>query len=77
MIDKQQIVDLLVEAEFEFWSHDLEPPTRRDLMVSITRYNAIAEKLFNYIQSEVELARQHGFDSALYTWNKDSAEFYK
>ena len=77
MIDKQQIVDLLIEAEFEFWSYDQEPPSKKDLLVSITRYNSIAEKLLDYLQSEVELARQQGFDSAFYTWNKDSAEFYK
>lgn len=77
MIDKQQIVDLLVEAEFEFFSYEPQSPTRKDLMVSISRYNAIAEKIYNCLQSEVELARQQGFDSAFYTWTKDSAEFYK
>jgi hypothetical protein len=77
MIDKQQIVDLLVESEFEFWSYEQQPPTRRDLLVSITRYNAIAEKILDYLQSEVELARQQGYDSAFVTWKRDSAEFYK
>ena len=77
MIDKQQIVDLLVEAEMEFFSYEPQSPTRRDLMISITRYNAIADKIYDYLQSEVEIARQQGFDSAFYTWNKNSADIYK
>lgn len=77
MIDKQQIIDLLVEAEMEFFSYEQQLLTRRDLMISITRYNAIADKIYDYLQSEVEIARQQGFDSAFYTWNKNSADFYK
>lgn len=77
MIDKQQIVDLLVEAEFEFWSHDDVPPSKKDLLVSISRYNTIAEKLVEYIQHETDMAWQKGYDSAFVTWNKNSAEFYK
>jgi len=77
MIDKQQIVDLLIDAEFEFWSHDVDPPSRRDLLVSISRYNLIAEKLVEYLQHETDTAWQKGYDSAFSTWNKNSAEFYK
>jgi hypothetical protein len=77
MIDKQQIVDLLIDAEFEFWSHDVDPPSRRDLLVSISRYNLIAEKLVEYLQHETATAWQKGYDSAFSTWNKNSAEFYK
>ena len=77
MIDKQQIVDLLIDAEFEFWSHDVDPPSRRDLLVSISRYNLIAEKLVEYLQHETDTAWQKGYDSAFVTWNKNSAEFYK
>lgn len=77
MINKQQIVDLLVNAEFEFWSHEQDAPSKKDLLVSMARYNTIAETLMYHINSEIELARQQGYDSAFVTWNKDSAEFYR
>jgi hypothetical protein len=77
MTNKQQIVDLLIDADHEFWSHEDNPPTKRDLKVGIIRYNFIAEKISEYIQSQMELARQQGYDSAFVTWKRDSAEFYK
>lgn len=77
MIDKQQIVDFLIDSDYQYWNNVGLTVSKRDLKVSIAKYNFVAEKLHQLIQAEIDAAWQKGYDSAFVTWSKNSAEFYK
>lgn len=60
----EQLVELLIDIDLEYWNNvnpmDV-PVTRRNLKVAITKYQYVAEKIQEVLDSEY----QKGYDTCL------------